>query len=216
MAAKQSSKPADTTSDDIKLLFERPLDPLFTKRDNGKAVFDVPQNYYTDRYQNIALELSSRFGEDVDRTISLRPITTPNLDFTEGVRIRGPFSLFNKKHQEIAGQLVKIFMDAPDKQTFLSVSAYVKDRVNPYLFQYALSVATQHRQDTRDVQVPSVVQQFPDQFMDASVFPRAREEGTLVTQENRMPVEIPMNFTASEREVEQRLAYFREDIGGKY
>lgn len=49
--------------------------------------------------------------------------------------------------------------------------------------------------------------------MDSSVFPRAREEGTLVPQENRMPVEIPMNFTASERETEQRLAYFREDIG---
>lgn len=52
--------------------------------------------------------------------------------------------------------------------------------------------------------------------MDAAVFPRAREEGTLVSQQNRMPVEIPMNFTASDREVEQRLAYFREDIGGEY
>lgn len=64
--------------------------------------------------------------------------------------------------------------------------------------------------------MPSIVQQFPDQFIDASVFPRAREEGTLVTPQNRMPVEIPMNFTASDREVEQKLAYFREDIGSEY
>lgn len=28
-----------------------------------------------------------------------------------------------------------------------------------------------------------------------------------------MPIEIQMNFTASDREPEQRLAYFREDIG---
>lgn len=206
MAAKSNHK-------ELKLLFDRPLDPLFSKRDNGKAVFDVPQSYFTERYQTIATELSSRFGEDVERTVTLRPVTLPNLDFASVIRIRGPFSLFNKKHQEAAGQLIKIFLECTDPETFMSTAAYIKDRVNPYLFQYALSVATQHRTDTRDVQIPSVVQQFPDQFIDASVFPRAREEGTLVSQQNRMPVEIPMNFTASEREEEQRLAYFREDIG---
>lgn len=57
------------------------------------------------------------------------------------------------------------------------------------------------------------MQQFPDQFVDSSVFPLAREEGTLVMEESRQPIEIPQNFTASEREEEQRLAYFREDIG---
>lgn len=61
--------------------------------------------------------------------------------------------------------------------------------------------------------MPSIVQQFPDQFVDASVFPRAREEGAIVSAENRMPVEIKMNFTASDREPEQRVSYFREDIG---
>lgn len=28
-----------------------------------------------------------------------------------------------------------------------------------------------------------------------------------------MPIEIPMDFTASDLEIEQRVAYFREDIG---
>lgn len=71
----------------------------------------------------------------------------------------------------------------------------------------------QHRSDTQHINVPSIVQQFPDQFVDSSVFPRAREEGSLVSAENRMPVEIERNFTASDRELEQRIAYFREDIG---
>lgn len=71
----------------------------------------------------------------------------------------------------------------------------------------------QHRTDTQHISLPSIVQQFPDQFVDASVFPRAREEGSIVSPENRMPIEIQMNFTASDREPEQRLAYFREDIG---
>lgn len=45
------------------------------------------------------------------------------------------------------------------------------------------------------------------------MFPRAREEGSLFAAGDRMPVEIQMKFTASDREQEQRLAYFREDIG---
>lgn len=61
--------------------------------------------------------------------------------------------------------------------------------------------------------MPSIVEQFPDQFVDASVFPRAREEASIVAPENRMPIEIEMNFSASDREPEQRVAYFREDIG---
>lgn len=132
---KLTPAPAADSAQDIKLLFERPFEPLFTKRENGKVAFDVPQNYFTDRYQTIATELSSRLGEDVERTVALRPITLPNLDFANVIRIRGPFSLFNKKHQEAAGQLVKIFIEAPDSATFLSLSAYIKDRVNPYLFQ---------------------------------------------------------------------------------
>lgn len=76
-----------------------------------------------------------------------------------------------------------------------------------------MATVVQHRKDTQHLTLPSIVEQFPDQFVDSSVFPRAREEGTLVPAENRIPIEIQMNFTASDREQEQRLAYFREDIG---
>lgn len=76
-----------------------------------------------------------------------------------------------------------------------------------------MAAAVQHRDDTQNISLPSIVQQFPDNFVDSSVFPRAREEGSLVPVENRIPVELKMNFTASDREFEQRLAYFREDIG---
>lgn len=124
-----------TAKDDLKLLFERPKEPLFTTKDNGKVAFDVPPDYYTDRYKPIGLSLSSRLGEDVERTVHLRSVEKPNLDFAKSVKLRGPFSLFNRKHQEIAGQLTGIFLDAPDVETLLSTAAYVKDRINPYLFQ---------------------------------------------------------------------------------
>lgn len=124
-----------TAKNDLKLLFERPNEPLFTTKDNGKVAFDVPQDYYSDRYKPIAIALSSRLGEDIERTVHLRSISKPNLDFAKSIKLRGPFSLFNRKHQEIAGQLTAVFLDTPDVETLLSTAAYVKDRVNPYLFQ---------------------------------------------------------------------------------
>lgn len=199
---------------DLLPLFQKPLEPVFTKKDNGKTAYDLPTDFYTDRYQPIVTQLQSRFGEDVDNRIQLRPVRHPDLSFAGSITRTGAFSLFIQRHKVIAGHLIKIFMDQPDVSGFMSTAAYVKDRLNPYLYQYALSVATQHRRDTSDLNLPSIVQQFPDQFVDSSVFPRVREEGTLVTdQTNRQLVEIPLNYTASDIEVEQRLAYFREDIG---
>lgn len=135
--AKQNPK------QDLRLLFQRPFEPLFTKKDNGKVAFDVPEDYYTDRYKPIGTSLSSRIGEDVDRTVHLRPVSHPDLEFAAPIKMRGPFSLFNKKHQVIAGQLIKIFLDLPDADTLLSTAAYIKDRVNPYLFQVS---ATNNKQ----------------------------------------------------------------------
>lgn len=124
---------------DIALLFDRPLEPLFTAKQNGKVAFELPQEYYTDRYRPIGISLSSRLGEEVTRTVPLSPIQNiPNLEFAKSVRRRGTFSLFNRSHQEIAGQLIKIFIDAANIDEFFTLIAYVKDRVNIYLYQVSL------------------------------------------------------------------------------
>lgn len=117
----------------IKLLFQRPNEPLFTVKDNGKAVFELPPDFYTERYQTIGATLSSRIGEDIERTIHLRSIQHPNIEFTKPIKMHGTFSLFNKMHQQIAGQLIKLLMDTPE-QDFISTAAFIKDRINPYLF----------------------------------------------------------------------------------
>ncbi|KAG5886327.1 hypothetical protein JTB14_034790 [Gonioctena quinquepunctata] len=95
----------------------------------------------------------------------------------------------------------------------LSVAVYTRDRVNPYLFNYALSVALLHRPDTQDVDLPSFIRSFPDKYVDSKVFAKAREEANIVPEGSRMPIEIPIDFTASDLETEHRLAYFREDLG---
>ncbi|KAJ8971928.1 hypothetical protein NQ314_000471 [Rhamnusium bicolor] len=95
----------------------------------------------------------------------------------------------------------------------LSVAVYARERVNPYLFNYALSVALLHRPDTQDLDLPSFIRSFPDKYVDAKVFSQAREEAVVVPENSRMPIEIPKDYTASDLETEHRLAYFREDIG---
>lgn len=119
--------------DSINLLFQRPNEPLFTVKDNGKTAFEVPSDFYTERYKTIGASLSSRIGEDVERTVHLRSIQHPNLDFTKAIKLRGSFSLFNKTHQHVAGDLIKILLDVSEDD-FVSMAAYIKDRVNPYLF----------------------------------------------------------------------------------
>lgn len=121
--------------ENIALLFQRPNEPLFAPKDNGKVVFDVPSEFYTDRYKIIGTAISSRFGTNINKTVHLRSdIQSPNLDFIKPIKKQGPFSLFNKQHQQIAGELIRIFIEIPDLETLLSTAAYCKDRTNAYLF----------------------------------------------------------------------------------
>ena len=194
-------------------LLQRPLEPTFFPKDDGKTVIDLPEEYLTERYRPIGQEIQTRFGADADVRIPVRNVGKPNIAFAEVIKRRGPFSLFIVQHRDIAGKLIDFFMRQPDVDTLMAVASYARDRLNPMLFQYALTVTVQHRKDTKDVPIPSIVQLFPDQFIDPSVFPQAREEGAAVRPGNRMVIDIPQNYTASDREPEQRMAYFREDIG---
>lgn len=202
-----------SSNENLLLLFRKPNEPVFTKKDDGKTVIEVPEEYYTDRYRPLGGELSTRFGEDVTNKVTLKPLKTfPDLSFLSTLRKDGAFSLFNDVHKEMAGKLIKLFMDQPDAATLLSCAAYCKDRVNVDLFQYSLSVAIQHREDTKNMTVPSIVSMFPDKFVDPSAFPKAREEASLVSEESRQNINIPLEFTSSDKEVEQKLAYFREGM----
>lgn len=73
---------------------------------------------------------------------------------------------------------------------FLSLAVYVRDRVNPTLFHYALSVAILHRKDTKDLEVPSLSENFPDKFMAKQVFAKAREVANVVTTGNRVLIKF--------------------------
>lgn len=67
-----------------------------------------------------------------------------------------------------------------------SMALYARDRVNPYLFNYALSVALLHRKDTQDLDIPSLIESFPHKYVDSKIFTRAREEATVVPTGSRV------------------------------
>lgn len=71
-------------------------------------------------------------------------------------------------------------------EDFESAAVYTRDRLNPYLYTYALSVAIYHRPDTKELNLPSLAEIFPDKFMDKSLFARAREESNLVEIDQRV------------------------------
>ncbi|XP_055691212.1 phenoloxidase 2-like [Lutzomyia longipalpis] len=196
------------------LLFDRPQEPVFVgKGKRKKVVFDVPQKYLSDQYRPLGAELQNRFGEMADDRIPVKNISLPDLKFPMGLKRHEQFSLFIPYHVKMAARLIDIFMGMRNVDELLSVAVYARDRLNPYLFNYALSVALLHREDTQDVPIPNYVETFPDKFVDSAVFVACREEAAIVPEDSRRFIIIPRDYTASDLDPEHRLWYFREDIG---
>ncbi|KFB48432.1 prophenoloxidase 7 [Anopheles sinensis] len=212
--------------DKFRGLLQHPYEPLFLPKENGRLVYELSEKFLTDRYKPIFNNLSNRFSggaatgpasasadTPVATRITFNDIPEPDLKFAEEIPRRGGFSLFIPRHREIAARLMQMFLEQPSADALADLAGYAKDRLNGPLYQYALSAALLHRPDTQDVPVPSFLHIFPDQFIDPAVFPRMLEEGRAVLDANRMAIDIPMNYTASDRVPDQRMAYFREDIG---
>ncbi|XP_019754719.2 phenoloxidase 1 [Dendroctonus ponderosae] len=195
------------------LLFDRPQEPVFMPKGDQKKAFAVPPEYLSDKYRPIGTQVTSRFGEEANERISVNRISIPPLGEVLELPRDTNFSLFIPKHRRIAGRLIDIFLGVRNVDDLLAVAVYARDRVNPYLFNYSLSVALLHRADTQELDIPSIIHSFPDKYVDSKVFSQAREDANVVPEGSRTPIEIPKDFTASDLEEEHRLAYFREDIG---
>lgn len=78
-------------------------------------------------------------------------------------------------------------------EDLLALGCYCRDRVNAQLFAYALSVAIVHRQDTKNLQLPTLFEMFPDKYIDGAAFLRANEEARIVPAGKRVSI-FAMNF----------------------
>ncbi|XP_022907906.2 phenoloxidase 2-like [Onthophagus taurus] len=199
-------------TDKLLLLFDKPLEPSFAKKGGNKTI-EVPVDYLTDRYKEIAPTLANRIGEDSDEIVQVNQVPHPDLKDVLELGRRENFSLFLPKHKAMAAKLIDIFLKAKNVDEFFSLAVYSRERVNPYLFIYAYSVAILHRKDTKHIKIPNNIQTFPDKFFDSKVFGEVRESAAIVPQGSRIPIEMPLDYTASDLELEHRLAYWREDLG---
>lgn len=92
------------------LLFDRPQEPIFVSKGPNKAVFDIPDNYLTDRYRPIGTEVTSRFGEEAETRIPVRNISIPDLRIPMSLGRQEQFSLWMPRHRRIAARLIDIFL----------------------------------------------------------------------------------------------------------
>ncbi|KAK2587196.1 hypothetical protein KPH14_002940 [Odynerus spinipes] len=198
---------------EILYLFDRPAEPVYVPKGEKHVAFDIPADYLPDQYRPAAVEIFGRFGETTETKIPVKQITLPDLSIPMQLGRREPFSLFIPAHRKIAARLIDIFMGMRTYEDFLSVAVYCRDRMNPNMFIYALSVAILHRPDTKDLPIPPLHEVFPDKYIDGGVFSRAREEANIAPAGQRIPIEIPRDYTASDLDEEHRVAYWREDIG---
>ncbi|XP_057318501.1 phenoloxidase 1 [Microplitis mediator] len=194
-------------------LYDRPSEPVYVPKGDEKVAFDIPAEYLPERYQAVAVQVFNRFGEDTDSKIPVKQISLPDLTIPMQLDRRTPFSLFIPAHRKIAGRLIDIFMGMRTVEDFLSVAVFCRDRLNPNMFIYALSVAILHRPDTKHLSVPSFAEVFPDKYVDSGIFSRAKEEANIVPAGSRVPIEVPRDYTASDLDEEHRVAYWREDVG---
>ncbi|XP_024218309.1 phenoloxidase 1 [Halyomorpha halys] len=192
-------------------LFERITEPVFVPKGQNE-VFDIPEEYVANRYKRLGKAFLDRLKGKAKK-IALRKIILPNLSIPMELGRRDNFSLFDPHHRTLAAKLIDIFAGIKDLEEFQSAVVYARDRLNPYLYIYALSVVIYHRPDTKHLNLPPLVIVFPEKFVNKGFFIRAKEELALFKEEEREIIEIPMYYTASNLDLEHRVAYFREDLG---
>ncbi|CAH1402250.1 unnamed protein product [Nezara viridula] len=191
-------------------LFERPTEPLFYPKGDNE-VFDMPEDFVTDRFKPLKSSLSDRVGAGAKK-IPVKKINLPDISLPLQLDRKAKFSLFMPSHRRMAARLIEVYMGMKDLDDFTAAAVQTRDRLNPYLFNYAYSVALNHRSETRNLNIPPLVEVFPDKFLDKGLFPAAKVETSFDTDQ-REPIEITVDYTASDLDQEHRLAYFREDVG---
>lgn len=103
--------------ENLLLLFEKPLEPVFVAKGPNNAVFDVPSKFLPDRYRNIGTDIQPQFSENAEERIPVRAdIEIPDLSIPLSLGRHEQFSLFIPRHRRLAAKLIDTLMS----KSFLS------------------------------------------------------------------------------------------------
>uniref|UniRef100_A0A1B0EZN6 Putative prophenoloxidase 2 n=1 Tax=Lutzomyia longipalpis TaxID=7200 RepID=A0A1B0EZN6_LUTLO len=200
-------------------LFTRPKETILKpKKSLGDRYyqFQVSDQFVSKKYQKYGSAFLEHCNKPIDNGVIIKIDdceNVPDLRFADDIKLEELFSIYIPLHRKIANKLLKIFMECPTIKELISLIVYCHERVNVYLFNWVLCITVVNHPHTTDYALPVVPEIFPEKFFDGKVYQQAVQSLELIPIEDRTPIEIELNFTATLFEPEQRCAYFREDIG---
>ncbi|CAG7829818.1 unnamed protein product, partial [Allacma fusca] len=167
------------------------------------------------------------------------PRNIPNLESIGSACKRSEiFSYFLPSHKQAANELAQILMAQPSREEFLSMCGYCRDSsmINSQLWVHASVRAALNRKDMRGVMIPALWEVLPDLFITTPIRKLARAQSSIpmegrvvlnINGNNLRPttekqgksdsgsadVVIDPNFSGRSENPENKLWYFREDLG---
>ncbi|XP_065341688.1 phenoloxidase subunit 1-like [Cloeon dipterum] len=209
-------------------LLDRIHEPiLIPKGERYPIAFNVPNSYISSNIQPFQEYLQSEASmSTVYETIKIQP--NPNIE--GAIKKFGAlpktvtFTTFIPMHMELASELTEFFIGQNTSTQFFTTAAAVRDNINPGLFVHAFSLAVTHRSDCLNVKLPPLYEIFPGKFFSSASLTNMRQTAMMLvnsgpSQRNldkaagQAFLDLENNPTASDREPEHKLAYFREDVG---
>ena len=119
------------------------------------------------------------------------------------------FSLFNPQHREEALMLFETLMTCKDWTPCVNNNAaYFRDKMNEGVFVYGFYVAVIHHPIADGLVLPPLYEVTPHMFTNTEVMNLATSAKMTAT-----PGKFSMGYTGSQKNPEQHVAYFGEDIG---
>jgi len=118
------------------------------------------------------------------------------------------FSLFNTRQREEALMLFKVFMNCKTWDCAVHNAAFFREKMNEGEYVYALYTAAIHSEHGKGIVLPPLYEVTPHMFTNSEVIQKAYS-----AQMTQTPGNFAMHFTGSQKNPEQHVAYFGEDIG---
>lgn len=119
------------------------------------------------------------------------------------------FSLFNNKHRNEALMLFETLLNCKNWDPCIRNNlVYFREVMNEGVFVYSLYVTIYHSMLTRGILLPPLYEVTPHMFTNSEVIHKAYSSKMTQTSGK-----FKMAFTGSQKNPEQRVAYFGEDIG---
>jgi hypothetical protein len=104
----------------LRLLFERPAEPLFIPKGEDKVFFQTPSNYIPESYQEFGQELQAQHAAVAASIVPVQSVALPDLTALLRMDRTSNLSFLIKNHRELATMLIEIFLSELKSYEFLN------------------------------------------------------------------------------------------------